>query len=1206
MNTLRRLVCYFSLLLGGAARLVAQGTGDPGPPPPDHGAKLTINTPAAYEQFAQGIPVVIRATAVDPKGAILRVDFFAGSQRLGGSEINPLVPVPPGEPVVHEFVWRDPPVGSHKLFARAQDGSEVGLISPVVVIEVLAPKPGATIHLITPKDLQEFMVGEAVTLTAEAVDPVGLLDSVAFFANGEKIGEAHFDFCPPCDHEPCPGRPCILPPPGTVFTHAFTWPAPPEGKYALEVRGTNSAGIAVGSAPVRIAVTRPAKSALVLQQPTENASFQTPGEVPFVAIAFDPQSEIRRVEFFADDHPIGLSEILTKEAIIPGRPREHHFTWTNPPAGKYTLLARAQDAGRQEVVSAARHVAVQGFDDNLPTISVATEKSPAFEQGDNKSRYGSFRVSRQGGDPSQALTFFFTLGGSAIAGTDYELLDLQGGIPPTDLHSLSIPAGQSSIAIAFLAVPDLAAEGFETVAVILVEPPLASPLPAKYRIGNPGAAKAEIRDGRDGAPPTATLVITAPANDAGFKLGDGITIDTVGQDPASVVDTVEFYANGQKIGERCYTCLVDPVFPPGTPLHNVLEWKPAQAGDYTLTAVGQFGSVGKVKSEPVTIHILDDPQPRLTITQPVNGDVVATDQPTVITAVGIGRVGGITDVELLLDGKQVAVSHIDFIRAPRADEAVEHVFKILIPGGEHLLVARDLTDSRVASDGVKVRLLGTDTSAMLTWVKPPDGAKYAPGEVIGLVVESIEPKALIFRADIFAEGKQIGVAEYNCPVCRPAPGTAILLSFQWAGAPVGQHTLQAIAKDSAGREVVTKRIVVEVTDPPVPRIAAVRSLPAGFRPGAKFTVGLAVKAGEGVQNYVVEEHPPFLFHGGAQPPPEIPRWSVTAISDGGVFDVATGAVKFGPFFDHQARPLSYEITPDEATFEVAEFTGTTVADGIAEKIGGDQVLPGNLRHAADRDPADDSISAVELTAYGAAWKAGHDWPGGPNPIPMNYVTSAGALWRDGESYRFDPAAGPAPLCWVSNPFLPPGAVKPRFHGVALRRVDGANGKSLGVSIRVLPAPDVQVFALEERVTGTPSAISEGGSFDAPSRLIRWGPFMDRQPHTLSYQLEGHDARPPEHGAASFDGTGVSVHPAAATEGTGPRLVSLGATGDGAMQLVVEDDAFTAAAGYELEVSSDLQHWTRTGSFVNGPAAGFARDETPASHGPRFYRAVRVR
>jgi uncharacterized protein (TIGR02597 family) len=59
-------------------------------------------------------------------------------------------------------------------------------------------------------------------------------------------------------------------------------------------------------------------------------------------------------------------------------------------------------------------------------------------------------------------------------------------------------------------------------------------------------------------------------------------------------------------------------------------------------------------------------------------------------------------------------------------------------------------------------------------------------------------------------------------------------------------------------------------------------------------------------------------------------------------------------------------------------------------------------HPADAN-ANFKIEIGELTAYIAAFRQGNDWIKPPVNIPIGYVTRAIFLWRNGESYRVDPA-----------------------------------------------------------------------------------------------------------------------------------------------------------------------------------------------------------
>ena len=1078
----------------------------------------------------------------------------------------------------------------------------------------LPPLPAATLTINTPSPDQQFAHGSLITIGVTAVDPDGEIRRVEFYAGDGLLGVSEIltkDVI-------VPGRP---------REHHFAWTNAPAGEFKLHAKAKSTAGLAINSPAVPIKVLGDStKPSLTITTPKDGDTVQAGETNHVVAVGIGRVGGITDVELLLDGQKVAESHLSFFRPPGADEPVTHEFAVVIP-AGEHKLVAR--DLTDPALSSPTVKITAQT---GTAVVTIATSKSPAYERSsasdvtDLVNRTGGFKVTRSGGDLSQALTVFYQLSGTATFGLDYGLLPdpTTGGPrqpgttnPPPAFLTVNFAPGRPTADITFAAIPDKLTEGTESVVATLIQPPTTGPLPSGYELGEPHEAKAEIRDS---ATPVRFVLLHAPTNGAVFASPVTIHVEATAEITGVGIAGLSFTANGIEIGHAlycCETCLcAEPA--PGQPFSGGIEWKDVKPGTYTLVAKALTLLDSILESDPVTITVLGPPPtPMLTITQPTNGAALRADESTKVVAVGIGRVGGITDVELLLDGHKIAESHLSFIRPPGADEPVTHEFNVSLPAGAHELVARDLSDAKVVSPAVHVLVTDPNPIATLTWVKPEDGAKFPPGTPIDLEVAAFDPKGLIFHADFFADGKLIGGADYSCPLCKPAPGATLSIPFQWTGAPIGKHLLSAVATNSAGLAVGTKRITIEVSAPPVPSIAAERKLPTVFQPGTKFIVSINVLPGESVQNYLVEDHPPFLFRGGAIPPPDQPLWNITAVSDGGVFDFATGAVKFGPFFDHQARTLTYEVTPNNVSIEMAEFAGSAVADGIEVPIGGDQLLLGNTRHPADRDPADDSISATELTAYGAAWKAGGTWPLGPNPIPMDYVTRAGALWREGEQYRFDPAAGPAPLCWVSNPFLPPitpgnsgaaasnAVTKPSFHGIAWRRVDGQSGKTLAVTVRALPAPGVNSFALEEKVAGTPGAISDGGTFDATARTIRWGPFMDGQPHTVTYRLEGDAAHPPEHGSASFDGTSIAVLPIGPAEAAGPHLVNVGATDDGAVQVVVEDDTMSADTAYELEVSTDLQHWSKAGAFVNGSSSSFARDEVPAVTGPRFYRAVRV-
>ncbi len=1669
-----RIAC---LLLASwtAVRLVAQG--DPADPALG-GVTLTIQSPASGATFDFGAAIPIEATAVDTAGGITRLEFLAGNAVIGVSEILTFAPVTPGEPVQHAFLWRDPPAGRHELRARGQGADGAWTQSAPVSVQVGAVAPVATVVMQAPADGTEITLGAEIEIVAEATDPAGLIDTLEFFANGKKIGASTVDFCPPCLNPPCPLLACSLPPVGASLVHRFVWSPDGAGVYSVEARALLADGTPVVSRSVGLTVVADGTAYLKWTDPAPNSSWTTPGKVPFAVTAVDPGGVIRRVEFFADDVRVGVSELTTEEVGIPGQPRQHSVAWENPPVGAHRLLARAVSAAGGEVrsvglpivvvgqgppavtVAAVRPYALEGDPanrgefvlertggteepltvyvgfggeagrgkdyrlvldpcdecarpeitligdevvfpagrssvtlgvialhegdealpeppteavrlslltppipavigavppylagnpdqatvwvvdrvdpsvpevilvepapesvlpmesahrllavavdpaasirrlefladdrvigvseiltkevdipgrlrvheflwwpklslesgmhllaaraqtaavmevkskpvkveltsrvDDLPTVTIRPAKSPASETGELVRRTGSFTVRREGGaEVASPLDLWVQIGGSATWGVDYQWNDADAdgsGLLPAfgPFRAVRIPAGAAEGTLVFTAIPDQAEEGTETVTLTLIEPPIIAldqgilPFPPSYRIGDPSAASVEIADSevsepkvvlevaRSEFPAGATVSLTAsaivpgqaiggirflangreigqvpyccdtcrcvppvegaqfsatfewvnvpagkyaltaqaltyannlwesdpvyirvgetaaklsivsPTHGTVFALGEGfavstigvdpegtiglveffanglkigsschsceidaqpqpgtlventiqwrpevaggyvltavaqaangtlvsaepvsirvgeakgpmltmvapvngvtvragapVLIDTVGAHPGGWVNTVEFFANGSKIGESCLACVIDGLILPGRELHNRLEWTPAKPGSYVLTAVGQFSPEGKATSVPVVVRVTTaESTGSLTITDPADGATMPAGSPVKVTAVGRGREGGITDALLLVDGQPAGESHIRFIRAPGADEEVVHAFSVRLPEGPHELVVQDLADRTIKSAAVRVVAAGTGAS--LTWVQPAEGSKLPSGVPVVLEVNATEPGGLLMEVDFIADGAVIGRSVYSCETCRPAPGAPLNHRLVWNVAPVGEHRLiaRAVRADGSAVESAPRSFTVSAdSDAP---LKLSRQLPSTYAAGVPFTVRIVAEPGSGVSAYVVEDLPPFALPTPGVPGSDEPLWQIVNISDGGVFDPATATVKFGPFFDRSPRTLHYDVLPNRVV-EVAEFSGKGSADGSGYPIAGDRILRGQPRHPADRDPADNAISANELTAYAAAWKREEAWPIGPNPIPMDLVTRAAALWKSGERYR---PAGTANggTDWISGlPGEADGidAAMPPVAGTALRlRTARADGSTL-VTLRVLAAPGIRGFALEERLPdgATLTDVSADGAWNGTSRVLRWGPFFSGVNPVVSYVVRSGSGL--AKGSVSFDGLSLPIHDVRGDGGTASdsQWIAVDALPDGSHQVSLDAAALLDGAEFELEISGDLRSWTPAGAFAPEQGGGFANAPAPGGAEVRFYRAVRKR
>jgi len=1170
------------------------------------GPAVVLFAPERGAALALGGAHLLRAVAVDPMGSIRRVEFFAGEQLLGVSEILTREMDIPGKLRLHEFLWKpagDLPPGERLLTARARTAGGVEVKSPAMPVKLTGGTELPVIS-ITPGQIPAYESGDLKSRRASfhVLRRGGDLTQ-ELHAWGHVTGTATWGLDYRWPH--LSADPAGLPAFGTFIPLSI-----PAGKEMGEVwlealpddlfEGTETVRLRLIDPPLAAAGLLPIPPTYVIGQPNEaevtivDRKVELPSisltlsakEVPagqavvFTATAAHPNFGVEGIEFLVDGRSVGQEllcpcpEVCDCPSAPVGVPFTGRFEWKATGVGPHTIVARALIVMNNLLQSEPAELRVLGAGEPQLTIIAPTNRA-RFSLGD------TVTIHTVGSDPEGLIgqVEFFANGlklGETCTACVIDALLLPGAPldnvlawKPTEPGTYILTAvGQTARADRKVAAP-----------------------PVIVTVG--------LADGP-------TLAITSPLNGGTFRMGETVIIDTVGLHPTGWVNLVEFYANGDKIGESCLACVIAGLIPPGRELHNQIEWKPAKPGPYVLTAVGRFTPDSRATTVPVNVRVLEASPGTLTIKSPADGAGVPADAPLEVIVGGSGRTGGFTDVALFVDGKLAGESHIRFIRPPRADEEVLHTFTVRLAPGSHQLVAQDLFDRTVKSPAINV--LAKGTAARIVWNSPAPDARFPAGQPVTLEVTAVEPGGLLFEVEFLADGQAIGKSVFSCPTCRLIPGAEIPHRFVWADPPPGQHKLLARAVRADGTFVESDDRLVTIEDTVPPRAWVRRDLPERYQGGEKFQVHLTAVPPAGVAAWVVEERPPFALPTPGAPGGNQPFWQVLNTSHAGIFDPVTGKVKFGPFFDRESRVLTYEVFPNQAV-ELAEFAGLASADGASTPIGGDHVLRGTRRHPADRAPADDAISADELTAYAAAWKREQPWPIAPNPIPMDYVTRAAALWKAGENYR-EAAASGSPRDWINGlPTVPAAAdalVVP-LAGTAVRsRTISDTPLSTRVEIQVLAAPGSRAFAVEETLPEgqAPTDISAGGNWSAGSRTIRWGPFFAGASPTLHYTVgRWAGAR----GRVSFDGLSLPVHEAAGRPASGGgRLIGVDPLPDGSVQISLEAGALLEGAEFDLEVSGDLSRWSSAGAFAPEQSGGFVKDTGPAGAEVRFYRAVRRR
>jgi hypothetical protein len=320
--------------------------------------------------------------------------------------------------------------------------------------------------------------------------------------------------------------------------------------------------------------------------------------------------------------------------------------------------------------------------------------------------------------------------------------------------------------------------------------------------------------------------------------------------------------------------------------------------------------------------------------------------------------------------------------------------------------------------------------------------------------------------------------------------------------------------------------------------------------------------------------------------------------------------------------LAYEVTPAPNETGPKRFSGTISIDGSSAPIGGADVTNSEPLHPADTRPADHRIAIDELTAYSAAWRKGQSWVNPPNPIPIDYVTRAGTLWKNGEAYHVDPRVSAPPLWWVNDTTGPAVGRQRLTERNVLAAASMVTAETpdhfiitepFTVTFHVTPSAGISVYAAEDQIgyPGYPADsptglqvtnISHNGEYNSNGRQIRWGPFFDNQPRELSYQVVM-PYTPPRllhfTGTVSFDGTGVPVAGKREAE-AGSRLSLLPRQTNDPIQLQL-----LGSGTYRIEASTNLIDWTTVLEAVVLKDLRFIELNTGDLR-QRYYRAREIR
>ncbi len=312
---------------------------------------VEITSPASQAVFYTPVTINIDATAADEDGTISKVEFYAGTNKLGevtGSS--------------YSFAWVTPPPGYVDLTAVAIDNTSLATTSAPVNILI----ENSIVQLTSPTNTARFVAPDPVPLAASVSDTNGTIDRVDFYDGDTLLGGT------------------------TDRPFTFEWNGADLGEHRLMAVANNDGGIQETSAIITVVVVSNIPPSVAILYPADNAFFYYPTSVTWTATANDSDGSVTNVEFYAN----GVK--FAEENTVPYRP-----VWSNPDLGNYELTAVATDNRGLTATSAVVHVSVET--NAAPLVAIT---QPADHRGYIAPANVSIEVSATDRDGIARVEFF--------------------------------------------------------------------------------------------------------------------------------------------------------------------------------------------------------------------------------------------------------------------------------------------------------------------------------------------------------------------------------------------------------------------------------------------------------------------------------------------------------------------------------------------------------------------------------------------------------------------------------------------------------------------------------------------------------------------------------------------------------------------------------------------------------------------------------
>jgi chitodextrinase len=719
---------------------------------PNQNPVISIVAPAANATFTEGDNLTVTVDVKDSDGSVAKVEYFAGTTKLGESTTLPF-----------SFNWTNLKVGSYSITAKATDDKGAAVTSSAIAITITAkvvPNQAPLVSVTAPTNNTTSVEGDAIAITADASDADGSVSKVEFFANSIKIGEK------------------------TNAPFTITWTGAAAGTYSLTAKATDNKGAEKTSTAVAVTVTKKVVTdttanenpVVALTEPIANSTFTEGETVKLTATASDADGSVAKIEFYAENVKIG--EATTAPYTI---------NWTNVAKGTYSITAKATDNQDGTAVSTASSITVTAKPNQNPSIAIS---SPAGNASFTEGESVTISVNATDSDGSIAKVEFFA-GTTKIGETTTAPFAFNWTNLGTGTYSLTAKATDNQNG----------SVTSEAVSVTVKAKP--APVPA---------------------PNSAPVVsLTAPTANASFTEGDNIALTASATDSDGSIAKVEFFAGSTKIGEK-------------TTASFTITWNTVATGNYSLTAKATddkgLATISAAVAIVVKAKVAPAPAPTpnsapvVSLTAPANNAKYTEGTTITLTASASDADGSVSKMEFFNGTTKLG----EKTAAPFAMEWTS------VATGTYTLTAKATDNQGTSSTSTSITVVveakpvaprpAPNQLPTVALTSPASGASYTEGNTVTITAAASDADGSVSKVEFFANSIKIG-EKTNAP-----------FTITWT-AVAGSQSITAKVTDNANAVATSAAVAVTVNAVPPPPVENKLPIVAISSPAvnARFTEG---------------------------------------------------------------------------------------------------------------------------------------------------------------------------------------------------------------------------------------------------------------------------------------------------------------------------------------------------------------------------------